>query len=454
LIGATPMATLLRAAALTAVVAIAVLAGLQLNNLIPDVGESSPSPTITEPSPSATPSASLPAGCVNPPTDITTLIALQSTGPLDPGVDPVACYGSAPLTFDATWYGGGVADCPSAPEPAWLACSSFSLQAAGDTRKVGAPQLFVAVDPSVSLSISEAYAQVRVTGHYDDPAAQTCRETQLGGGAESLAPAAETIERCRRTFVVTEVVPLDVGVPSVLGPNAFAHVVAASVNVRTAAGLDAGKVGIPIADAEPLPAVLGTATGSEHVYILEGPVEADGFEWFRVAPIEYEGYGTIGPLFIGWMAAGDGVDPWLVVENPCPEGPLTLSDLTYTATTTNWATRLGCFRGQELTLRGWFPELPPDVTGECPNEPAFLMCTFAVDIRPIEMSFYDPRNANRLDFAVNPESGLVLPPRGQWIEITGHWDDPASALCPTDTDLGTLSCRIQFVVTSIIPDSA
>jgi hypothetical protein len=137
------------------------------------------------------------------------LIDMQSTGPLDPGVDPVACYGDAPLTFDATWYGGGVADCPSAPEPAWLACSAFTLQAAGDTRKVGAPQLGVAVDPSASLSIpAEPYAQVRVTGHFDDPAAQTCRETQLVGGAETLAPAAEIIERCRRTLVVTEVVPL------------------------------------------------------------------------------------------------------------------------------------------------------------------------------------------------------------------------------------------------------
>jgi hypothetical protein len=147
-------------------------------------------------------------GCVYPPTEITTLIDMQSTGRLDPAGDPIACYRNAPLTFDATWSGGGVADCPAAPEPAWLGCSAFSLQPAGDTRKIGAPRLFVAVDPSFSLSISEPFAQVRVTGHFDDPAAQTCRETQLGGGAESLAPAAETIERCRSTFVITDVVLL------------------------------------------------------------------------------------------------------------------------------------------------------------------------------------------------------------------------------------------------------
>jgi hypothetical protein len=454
LVGETPMATFLRAAALAVVIAFAVIGGLQISKLIPDVGESSPSATVG-PSASASPSSTPPAGCVNPPADITTLIDMLPTGPDDPGVDPVACYGNTTLTFDATWYGGGVADCPTAPEPAWLACSSFSLQAAGDTRKVGAPELFVAIDPAADVSgVSAPFAQVRVTGHFDDPAAQTCHETQPGVGGESPTPVATMVEHCRRTFVVTEVEPLVAGVPDVLAPNAFARVVPASVNVREQPGLDAPNVGIPIADGEPLPAVVGTASGSEHVFILEGPVQADGLEWFRVGPIEYESYSGIGPYFIGWMASGDGTDAWLVVENPCPVGPMTLTDLTYASTTTNWATRLGCFRGQELTLSGWYPELPPDfeTSGPCAADPAvaYFFCNYAAhDIRPIEMPFYDDRNANRLDFVVIPGSGIVMPSRGQWIEITGHWDDLASALCPSSGDLGTLSCRIQFVISSV-----
>ena len=210
LTGENHMTMLTRIAAVTAMVAMAAFIGFQFNNLVGNLDESpSQSPTLVataSPSatPSPTPSSSLPAGCVNPPTDINTLIDLQSTGPQDPPGDPVACYGDAPLTFDATWYGGGVADCPAAPKPAWLACSSFSLQAPGDTRKVGAPQLSVAIHPSASLSIpNEPYAQVRVTGHYDDPAAQTCRETENAFGG-SLAPAAQMIELCRRQFVITE----------------------------------------------------------------------------------------------------------------------------------------------------------------------------------------------------------------------------------------------------------
>ena len=161
---------------------------------------------VAAPSPTALPTASMPGDCVTPPTDINTLIDMVSTGPQDPGGDPVACFGDASLSFDATWLGGGEADCPTAPQPAWLACSPFSLQAPGDTRKVGPPALFVAIHPSASLSIpSKPYAQVRVTGHFDDPAAQTCHETQLGDAA-TLAPVVQTIERCRRDFVVTEAV--------------------------------------------------------------------------------------------------------------------------------------------------------------------------------------------------------------------------------------------------------
>lgn len=161
---------------------------------------------VPSPSPSPTPRL---AGCVNPPT-VTTLADLLESQDLstDPLGDPVACYGNAPLTFDATWYGLGEAHCPTAPEPAWLACSPYGLHPFGDTRKF-APELFVAVPPSVSLSVllTESFPQIRVTGHFDDPAAQTCRETNQPD-AQSLAPVAVMIERCRRTFVVTQVMPL------------------------------------------------------------------------------------------------------------------------------------------------------------------------------------------------------------------------------------------------------
>jgi hypothetical protein len=321
LVGETPMATLLRAAALAAAVAIAVVGGLQISKLIPDVGESSPSPTVG-PSASASPSSTPPAGCVNPPTDITTLIDMVPTGPADPGVDPVACYGNAPLTFDATWVGGGVADCPAAPEPAWLACSPVSLQALGDTRKLGAPGLFVAVDPSADLSIiSGPFAQVRVTGHFDDPAAQTCRETQLGGGAQSLAPAAVTIERCRSTFVVTEVT--EVSDPSV-----------AALVLRLEGGAEDGRVHL-LTVLEDGRIITTSHQGTSHptverrltaagVQLLLDELDATGLTLLTSAdyspvakPGADGGYGGAGPaLVVGLPAGGTAVTSWVFMPDP------------------------------------------------------------------------------------------------------------------------------------------
>jgi hypothetical protein len=205
LIGASAMTTFARATAVAAVLAVGVLLGLQFSNLAPNFGGTSPSPTVTQtsPSPSPTPTVSLPEGCVNPPVDLLTLIDATQTA----DADPVACYDNATLTFDANWVGGGIADCPAAPEPAWLACSAYSLRQVGDTRKVGAPQLFVAVDPAIVRDLPEPGTDVRVSGHFDDPASQTCHDTGSFPD-ESPTPVADSIERCRATFVVSEVVPL------------------------------------------------------------------------------------------------------------------------------------------------------------------------------------------------------------------------------------------------------
>lgn len=137
--------------------------------------------------------------CVDSPPDVAVLYDQT---------DNVACYGNAALTFDAFLKHPGVVDCPGSVEPAWLYCPSDGwLELVGETRKVGAPFLLVVVDPTGGVSLS-AYldTNVRLTGHFDDPAAQTCREIERIPG-ESPRPAAEVIDSCRSTFVVTQVVP-------------------------------------------------------------------------------------------------------------------------------------------------------------------------------------------------------------------------------------------------------
>ncbi len=146
------------------------------------------------------PSLSPAVGCVGSPPDVA-VVSGQT--------DPVACFGNAPLTFDALLDGAGAVDCPGSVEPAWLYCPDDGvLMLVGETRKLGAPFLLLVVDPTSGFSLSAYFGtNVRVTGHFDDPAAQTCRENGSFPG-ESPRPAAGVIESCRVTFVVTDVVPL------------------------------------------------------------------------------------------------------------------------------------------------------------------------------------------------------------------------------------------------------
>jgi hypothetical protein len=225
-------------------------------------------------------------------------------------------------------------------------------------------------------------------------------------------------------------------------------VVADTLKVRVAPGLNADRTLIGVADAPPMEATIGTTTGWDDVFILDGPASADGYTWFLVGTDD----AAFGPDIVGWVAAGDASDAWLVPTERCPDPPLELADLMYSAAT--WAVKLGCAGGQELTLQGWYPELPADVetSGPCTDEPAWLVCGYGHhDIRTTEQPFYSgTESANRLIFKVDPTSGLVMPERGQWIEVTGRFDHPAAASCAGGQGGGTegppLWCRLEFVV--------
>ena len=172
-----------------------------------------PTPTASSPSPTAppTPSDRTPsAECINPPVDVLTL-AYQS--------DPVACYGNAPLTVDAYLTGFGVIDGPCLDvEPAWLACSSWvELDVVHKTATTPSVMLayvsiynpfFAAIDPTAEPRDQFMGANVRVTGHFDDPAARTCRYTAGSGWPNAEFTASDLISGCRGLFVITTIVPL------------------------------------------------------------------------------------------------------------------------------------------------------------------------------------------------------------------------------------------------------
>lgn len=157
--------------------------------------------------------------CTTRPLDLLSLIVQT---------DPATCFGSAAISVDAQVRRAGVVDGPCLlTEPAWFSCNSWlSLEyvrptAAREsivlaTARADQPQspglnipsggfttfLFAAIHPDAGIPLDQVTdGFVRVTGHFDDPAAMTC---QIPG-----MPQDEAIRSCRNMFVVTSVVPIE-----------------------------------------------------------------------------------------------------------------------------------------------------------------------------------------------------------------------------------------------------
>lgn len=115
----------------------------------------------------------------------------------------LACYGSTPLTFEGT-FGG----CSSGIPPDWWpwkkACSVYRPGFDVDATPPPYPEY---VEPAVGIAFSadiglpEWGVPIRVDGHFDDPAAQSC----VDDGPYPSAPPQLVVHKCRMTFVVTRV---------------------------------------------------------------------------------------------------------------------------------------------------------------------------------------------------------------------------------------------------------
>lgn len=315
-------------------------------------------------------------------------------------------------------------------EPGWLALSTAaiwpercprSLEGCGD-------HLSVHVDGQVSWKQDGRW--LVVTGHIRDPRAATCRPDPPDSGIT----AQEAQAQCGRSFVLTSARRAS----AALQVGSFARVVIPELNVRTAPSTSAPPLQEGHADASPTNVMFGSASGLDDVYVLDGPVKADGFRWWRVARTEYVIDGTPGNWITlpeprldedeehtGWIADGDGSDAWLVpAENLCPRPPVETAEVTLKAA--SWAVRFGCFTGQTLTFRGWTDG--------------------GAAIFPDKRTWDDPENHDRLDLRLYPAT-LALPNPGQWVEVTGQFDHPSSMTCDSFEVLG---CRSTFTVTQIV----
>jgi hypothetical protein len=193
--------------------------------------------------------------------------------------------------------------------------------------------------------------------------------------------------------------------------------------------------------------------------VLDGPVSASGYIWYRVAPVAFEK--LEGPGY-GWVAmAGRDGEPW--VANCPPRSDLAV--LTSVA-------RLGpaCYGAREITFAARLAPFDGLACGDIFDvepwwvEPLWLdPCSFDVFLSPLE-------GERNYDFAVKLDPAIdrgTLPvffddlgiPIWTTVEVTGQYDHPEARHCrgrsvpdgdqPPKPEAVVLGCRREFVVTSI-----
>jgi hypothetical protein len=204
------------------------------------------------------------------------------------------------------------------------------------------------------------------------------------------------------------------------------------------------------------------ATG-DRVFIVQGPVRANDYDWYEVVPERPVIDNIAEELPTGWVAAADhDGTPWLQAAPPeCPPLPVTLGqllDLTAKA-------RLACYGSRELTMEGVFLEAVTGYVSEpcletlptrCDYSPRWLFVDAGMPVSPP-----DETGASRwLSVIQDPERHLGdIPVDGALLRITGSFDHPAARGCrywdpSADLDLtpraqAVVECRAHFVASSM-----
>ena len=186
------------------------------------------------------------------------------------------------------------------------------------------------------------------------------------------------------------------------------------------------------------------------LFVLEGPERADGYDWYRVAPID-DGDDIVEPApLLGWVAAGsrDG-EPWI---ESATEHCIEQEGNPY------WVPgprALACMGGREIAIEGTLIACAGSTPGSV--EPAW----FAQPIWCMEPEGWQSGELGSPipTFHIAP-NGPALPGPDAAIRIVGHLDDPAARDCrvvretgerPIPPEIVVLTCRAALVVTEVTP---
>jgi hypothetical protein len=138
----------------------------------------------------------------------------------------------------------------------------------------------------------------------------------------------------------------------------------------------------------------------------------------------------------------------------CPARPS--NAIAFNLVPSQWA--VFCFGRQPMTFRAWVAECQGCFGGDegADMEPAWLLNP------PDRIALSPVEGLSDIVMPVTPVESLIVQPEwtGHWVEVTGHYDDPASASCRevADPRTGAIqlprqvtidNCRQQFVVTAV-----
>jgi hypothetical protein len=198
-------------------------------------------------------------------------------------------------------------------------------------------------------------------------------------------------------------------------------------------------------------------SSGDRVFVLEGPVPADGYAWYHVASLDWLPTSTdedVDPP-AGWIAQAslDG-KAWVApAELACPPLPLELNGLARL----HPFERLACFGDQPLTFQAWVPEGDGSgrLTEPVPNE-GFHWLQQGVSIMPIDVN--DDLAVRAVTLHDQPGSHLAWGdiPTENWVDVTARLDNAAATECPALSDqapgeVWILECRSVLVTDTITP---
>lgn len=309
------------------------------------------------------------------------------------------------------------------------------------------------------LAILAAIMATLVFGGDGSDPEESPTPTATASAAESASPTVSGTPSAEPSATESaSVAPTPTPTPVSLQIDTIVATTVSDLSVRAAPGTGATRLG-------------SLATGTP-AFVVAGPSDVGGYRWYLltglglppntgcVGPIETDPFNC--PVWMGWVAASslEGV-PWLTPQPAdCPTAPIAFDDIVI-----GWTDlmRLSCFGSDPFTFRTYWPELPEGggPGGACASQDrpsGWLICQHT-NANLVTLGTDDASEGIGLLVSIDPASGVSMPARGTWLELTVHLDDPAAQGCDDDAvgadaegrtpEQLVLFCRGQMVVESV-----